>query len=120
MDEKAVTVALPAIARKGFGRGAPWTVTVNAGSPAVTGTANFLNQARENAGTAVEEILRNVETGPAFALDDDGGVVIAVPYGAGSLHYKVIDGQARMIGSSIHAPKDSLNAHHYTHIPTDV
>lgn len=116
MDAKTTTVAFPATARKGFGRDANWTVTVLDG--VVAGHGATLTQARSNAATTAADIIRSLTGNPAFALDDDGGLVIAVPSGTGSAVYKVHAGRARLIASHMYPPEQALaGAHHYTPIP---
>ncbi len=115
--EKSVTVTIPASAHKGFGRDAGWTVAVVDGSM-VVGVGSSLAQARMNAATTAVDVIRTAMDGPAFALDDDGGLVVAVPWGTGSIHYKVRDGHVFMITSTVHAPHESLTGcHHYTPLP---
>jgi len=118
MDEKAVTVSLPATARKGFGRPVSWSVSLDV-DPTTVGTGPSLTEARAKLAGTAEAIIANATAGPAFAYDDDGGLVVAVPYGTGSMHYKLIDGQVRMVAFTAHAAQDSLTAHHYTRIPTN-
>ncbi len=110
-DRKSTTVALPATAWKGFGRGAQWTVA----SGRVTGHGDTLGAARTRAAATVADLLANVTTPPAFARDDDGSLIVAVAHGSGVLHYRVTGDRAREVSFCDGPPAESLaRVPHYT------
>lgn len=89
MIDKATTVTIPATARKGFGRGAQWTVTVN-------GVANGYGQteraAREDAAQHFAALAVNAAVMPAMVRDDDGAVWVFTAHGSGHLGSRIRPG----------------------------
>lgn len=67
---------------------------------------------------AVVHALSQTDEEPAFARDDDGSLIAAVPRWHGVDHYRVTDEGARCITSCDGPPAKSLEGtHHYTAVP---
>lgn len=67
---------------------------------------------------AVVHALSRTDAEPAFARDDDGSLIAAVPRWHGTEHYHVTDDGARSTGGYDGPPAKSLEGcHHYTALP---
>jgi hypothetical protein len=67
---------------------------------------------------AVLEALSRLDEEPAFARDDDGSLIAAVPRWHGVEHYRVTEDGARSITACDGPPAKSLEGcHHYTVLP---
>jgi hypothetical protein len=67
---------------------------------------------------AVVHALTQVDAEPAFARDDDGSLIAAVPRWHGVEHYRVTEDGARSITACDGPPAKSLESiHHYTAVP---
>lgn len=115
MTEKPTTVNLPAIAVKGFGRNAEWSVSVNG---VIGGRGATLSGARENATENVTAVLGNMYAGPAFGQDDDGTFIVAVPHGSGTSVYRLSADGWRLTADYAKAPREVIDGcPHYRAIP---
>lgn len=66
----------------------------------------------------VVHALSRLDAEPAFARDDDGSLIAAVPRWHGVDHYRVTDEGARCITACDGPPAKSLEGtHHYTAVP---
>lgn len=64
---------------------------------------------------AVVHALTRLDAEPAFARDDDGSLIAAVPRWHGTEHYRVTDDGVRSIAGCAGGPAESLEGtHHYT------
>lgn len=67
---------------------------------------------------AVVHALTALDAEPAFARDDDGSIIAAVPKWSGVAHYRVTDEGVRCITGCDGPPAKSLEGcHHYTVLP---
>lgn len=67
---------------------------------------------------AVVHALSRVDADAAFARDDDGSVIAAVPRWHGTEHYRITDEGVRSTGGYDGPPAKSLEGcHHYTVLP---
>jgi hypothetical protein len=109
------TVPVPATITRGFGRTAPWTARCGPLSSTETTQAGAKR-------TLAADILMTVERTdrpPAFARDDDGALIIAIPDVFGGVTmWRVTDAGAVHMGCADGPPERAIGCcHHYTPIP---
>lgn len=67
---------------------------------------------------AVVHALSHVDEDAAFARDDDGSLIAAIPRWHGTEHYRITDDGVRSTGGYDGSPAKSLEGcHHYTVFP---
>jgi len=113
---KELTVSVPMRAtQRREGRTVTWTVEF-AGMLAYGGT---LAAARAAMAETIVRAANHARQPPAFARDDDGTLVVAVPDGIGTAEYRVSDGRARLTSHSVGTPAETVaRVHHYTPLST--
>jgi len=117
MEQKSTTVNLPAQAWKWqgqFGRKAEWSVSLGP----VKGIGPTLAAAREAAAETAADMLARIYDGPAFATDDDGSVIVAVPVGSGSDVYRITPRGWALVSTAATTPAESVaGVHHFAPMP---
>lgn len=117
-----VTVPVPGYMIRDSGRGAAYHVTV--GEPTeritITGDGRTPAQAKQACTARLTEVLHNIGQRPAFGIDDDGTVIVAIPDAYGTSVYRVRPDSARMITHTNGAPEDEIaRVEHYRPIPSN-
>ena len=98
MDAKPTTLTVPATARKGFGRDAPWTVTVLG---IANGSGPTMRDAKESAAEHFTALAMNAATMPAMVRDGDGAVWVFTAHGSGYLGSRIRPGaESASIGTT--------------------
>lgn len=111
--QRDTTASLPAMATRHADRS--WSAEF-AGIVAYGPT---LAAARATLADLIGSVVRHASSPPAFARDDDGTLVVAVPDGVGVASWRVTDESARMTCHSTGTPAESVaRVHHYSTIPT--
>ena len=111
--QKETTVPMPALATKRADRS--WSVTFCG----IIAYGPTLSAARANLAETVARVIGHASSSPAFARDDDGTMIVAVPDGTGVATYRVTDDGARLTSHSAGTPEESVGrVPHYSPIPT--
>lgn len=109
---KETTVPMPALATKCADRS--WSVSFCG----IIAYGPTLTAARANLAETVARVIGHASQSPAFARDDDGTLIVAVPDGTGVASWRVTDEGARLTSHSTGTPEESIGrVHHYSPIP---
>lgn len=112
MMRKDTTATLPATAKRHADRS--WSAEF-AGIIAYGPT---LATARATLAESIAAVIRHASQSPAFARDDDGTLIVAVPDGTGVASWRVTDESARLTCHSTGTPWETVaSVHHYSPIP---
>jgi hypothetical protein len=111
------SLGLPITLSKGFGRQPRWTASFGEGSYNACGITQ--TEAKQALSDRIDSALRNRNLRPAFAVDDDGGFIVAVPDIEGGVSvWRISDGTARSIWLCDRQPDEAIaSVSHYTPIP---
>jgi hypothetical protein len=105
-------ITIPIAVHKGWGRQGEYSVSVGP----ISGRGRTLSEAKQALADNILTALTGAAVGPAFARDDDGGLIVAVQGLVGGVtHWKVDDRGPRAITGCDGPPRKSLEGcHHYT------
>lgn len=109
MTDSKLTV--PIVLQKSLGRGGTYKATLGP----IAGYGKTQAEAKQNLLENLHAALAAASVDPAFARDDDGSLIVAVPDYSGVVHWRVGDGEPRAITACDGPPRKSLETTpHYT------
>lgn len=82
MQQQHHAVRIPITLVKGFGRGAEYIATLGD----LTGHGSTQATAKADLAAQIVQSAQPVDDEPAFARDDDGALIVAIPDGRGDVH----------------------------------
>lgn len=114
MGDRQPTVSVPIGLTKGWHRDSAWTATYGP----LSGQGATQAAAKADLTTALAAALSAGDADPAFARDDDGAVIVAIPDLHGGVTVWRVGETARMICRQDGPPETvAEHCHHYTPIP---
>lgn len=109
MTDSKLTV--PIHMQRSFGRGGSYKATFGP----VAGYGKTQAEAKQNLADNLQAALAAASADPAFARDDDGSLIVAIPDYSGVIHWKVDERGPRSITGCDGPPRRSLESvPHYT------
>lgn len=109
MADSKLTV--PITLQKSLGRNGKYTATIGP----VTGCGKTQAEAKQHLLDNLRAALTAAAIDPAFARDDDGSLIVAVPDYSGVIHWRVDERGPRSITGCDGPPRESLaSVPHYT------
>lgn len=109
MTDSKLTIAIQL--QKSFGRHG----TYKAAFGPIVGYGKTQAEAKQSLSENLLAALAASSVDPAFARDDDGSLIVALPNHAGVIHWRVGDGEPRAITGCDGPPRKSLETvPHYT------
>lgn len=104
-------LTLPIHMHKQWGRNGQYVASLGP----VAGYGRTQAEAKQNLADNLQAALHAASVDPAFARDDDGSLIVAVPNYGGVVHWKVDDRGPRSITGCDGPPRESLETTpHYT------
>jgi hypothetical protein len=104
-------LTIPVQIRKAFGRGGTYTAQLGP----IVGHGRTQAEAKQNLAGNLQAALAAASVDPAFARDDDGSLIVALPHYSGVIHWRIDERGPRSITGCDGPPRESLaTVPHYT------